>query len=206
MEQSERYAGKYAEFVVLFILLPLFVRYMPEISHKTGITFTIPIILILHRPLFAYLFLRLTSNFKPADIVSADGVSTQDWLKMLVRFAFFAVVLAVPIFIWKRNSFLALPLNRPNLWIKIMFFYPLVSVLPQGLLYRALYQKRYAPVFPERIRILAGAMAFSFAHIAFTNYIAVVFTFIGGLMFLFSYKKEIPCYSPILNMATLFSL
>ena len=43
--------------------------------------------------------------------------------------------------------FLVFPERAPGLWRKVMFFYPLISVTTQEILYRVLYFHRYAPLF-----------------------------------------------------------
>lgn len=67
-----------------------------------------------------------------------------------------------------------------------MIAYPVLSVYPQGLLYRAFFFERYAPLFPGRwTMILASAAAFAFLHVIFRNPLAVEFAFGGGILFAF---------------------
>ena len=74
--------------------------------------------------------------------------------------------------------------EQPALWALVMVAYPVLSVYPQGLLYRAFFFERYAELFPGRwIMILASAVAFAFLHIVFRNWLAVALTFAGGLLF-----------------------
>jgi membrane protease YdiL (CAAX protease family) len=65
-----------------------------------------------------------------------------------------------------------------------MLAYPVLSVYPQGVLYRAFFFERYAPLFPGRwMMILASAAAFAFLHVIFRNPLAPAITFAGGLLF-----------------------
>ena len=49
----------------------------------------------------------------------------------------------------------------------------------------------FAPLFGSpRRSLLAGALVFSYGHIVFHNLWAVLFTFIGGLLFLQTYRKS----------------
>jgi membrane protease YdiL (CAAX protease family) len=72
----------------------------------------------------------------------------------------------------------------------VMVCYPLLSVYPQGILYRGLFYARYADLFrSERGAWVAGAAAFSLAHLVFANVWAVGLTFAGGLLFNRTYRK-----------------
>jgi membrane protease YdiL (CAAX protease family) len=78
--------------------------------------------------------------------------------------------------------------QQPWLWALVMVAYPVLSVYPQGLLYRAFFFERYAALFPGKwAMILASAAAFAFLHIVFRNWLAVALTFAGGLLFAASY-------------------
>ncbi|GIJ45986.1 hypothetical protein Val02_28720 [Virgisporangium aliadipatigenens] len=83
-----------------------------------------------------------------------------------------------------------LPRQEPLLWLAIMAFYPLVSVYPQEVLFRAFLLHRYAPVFGSGWGVVAAsAAAFGFAHIIFGNVIAVAATLVGGWMFARRYRR-----------------
>lgn len=85
--------------------------------------------------------------------------------------------------------FLSFPRRAPRLWLTIMALYPVLSVLPQELVYRTFFFHRYGPLFGgrQRLAILVNAMLFGFAHIIFANWIAVGGTFLAGLLFAFRY-------------------
>jgi membrane protease YdiL (CAAX protease family) len=71
-----------------------------------------------------------------------------------------------------------------------MLLYPVLSVYPQSIIYRAFLIHRYQPLFcsPQAI-VLASATAFSFMHIIFHNPLAIWLTFVGGLLFACRYQK-----------------
>lgn len=86
------------------------------------------------------------------------------------------------------GAFLELPRARPWLWLLIAVLYPLLSVLPQGIVWRVFFAHRYAPIFGTGPGLLvAGAAAFAFAHIVFRNVPAVALTALGGALFLHTY-------------------
>ena len=80
--------------------------------------------------------------------------------------------------------------NNPGFWAVVMIAYPVLSVYPQGLIYRAFFFERYGTLFSGRwTMILASAVAFAFMHIIFRNSLAVALTFAGGLLFAARYAE-----------------
>ncbi len=74
--------------------------------------------------------------------------------------------------------------ENPVFWAVVMVAYPVLSVYPQGVLYRAFFFERYATLFPGKwVMIVASAAAFAFLHIIFRNSLAMALTFAGGLLF-----------------------
>ncbi len=179
------------EFVCLFFGLPVLLRLMPVVSKKTGINLTIPIIPVLVVIAgFVLICLRRTTSFKTPDLVRVSTATRRNWIFMLARFTIIAFLLAVVLALYKPEGLLKFPRERTGIWLLVMCFYPLASVMPQGIVYRAFYNYRYAELFPMSLQTLIGATVFSFAHLPFANLYALSFTFIGGLMFLTSYKRS----------------
>jgi len=75
------------------------------------------------------------------------------------------------------------------LWAAVMILYPVLSVYPQGIIYRSFLMHRYAPILPSGIvLIFVSAAAFAFMHIIFRNPLAVALTFAGGILFAWRYS------------------
>ena len=89
--------------------------------------------------------------------------------------------------------FLALPRHHPRLWLLILLLYPLLSVYPQEVIYRAFF-------FRHALRLLSGlkpawllalnVALFGFAHIVFRNAWAPVLSAVGGLLFATTYLRS----------------
>lgn len=77
---------------------------------------------------------------------------------------------------------------HPFTWGLVMLLYPVLSVYPQGIIYRAFLLHRYRNRAGSSQQqkwelILLSALAFSLMHIVFRNWIAVALTFAGGILF-----------------------
>jgi membrane protease YdiL (CAAX protease family) len=80
--------------------------------------------------------------------------------------------------------FLSFPRANPRMWGLVMLLYPVLSVYPQGIVYRAFVFERYRDLFsPPWAIVLASAFAFTYVHIVFHNKLALVLTLLGGILF-----------------------
>jgi hypothetical protein len=87
------------------------------------------------------------------------------------------------------DRFLGFPLYRPNIWLLVLLVYPLLSVIPQELVYRTFFFHRYGPLFggARWFAILANGALFGFAHIIFNNWIAVAGSAVVGTIIAYRY-------------------
>lgn len=110
--------------------------------------------------------------------------------RMLPRFALAVAVLSVMTHLLDPTRLLSLPLNRPEIWVVVMVLYPLVSVVPQEVLFRLFFFERYRLLFGEgRGMILVSGLAFGHAHLLFNNWIAYLLSMIGGVLFSMTYAR-----------------
>lgn len=109
----------------------------------------------------------------------------------LLRFYRVAALLACFTVVHDFDRLFSFPLERPLVWLMVMLLYPLLSVWPQEMVYRSFFIRRYAPLFPDtRVLANASALAFGYAHIAFNNWIAIVFCICGGWLFADTYQRH----------------
>jgi hypothetical protein len=106
----------------------------------------------------------------------------------------FALAVATGVFLVRRfappETFLSFPRNKPRAWALVMILYPVLSVYPQGIVYRAFLFHRYRDLFGAPwAMVLASALAFTFVHIVFKNKLALAMTFLGGFLFGFRYLQ-----------------
>ncbi|MGR6981145.1 CPBP family glutamic-type intramembrane protease [Testudinibacter sp. P27/CKL/0425] len=88
------------------------------------------------------------------------------------------------------ENFLNFVRGNPSLWLAVMLLYPILSAFTQEMVFRKFFFFRYRTLLKnEKLMIIASALLFSYMHIVFLNYIAVLFTFIGGLIFASVYQR-----------------
>ncbi len=110
---------------------------------------------------------------------------------MLARFAILGGLITAAVIVLTPEEAFGLPRERPRLWAAIMVLYPLFSVYPQEVIFRAFFFHRFAPLFRGVWpMILASAAAFGYVHIVFQNAVSVPMTLVGGIMFGFTYARS----------------
>ncbi len=181
---------KTLECLLLYLGLPSLLAFLPGwVERRWGVrlnAWVIPTLLVASA--IAYAHLRRTGQMARGEATRL-GVGRRDWTRMLGRFAMGAVLLT-GLLAWRYPAaLLAFPKSHPRFWLLVCVAYPVCSVVPQGILYRALWEKRYAPGLPPALSLAIGAAFFAWAHIVFHNVWACAFTFVGGLFFLSTYRR-----------------
>jgi uncharacterized protein len=174
---------RWIELVVLYLIIPVAIAwaakrfsYRRAMAPLLWVASAIAIALLLHDPSF--------------DRAMLFRVPLGDPYVQVVALRFCA--LAVPLFAFGRwlspGEFLQLPRLRPALWLALATLYPLLSAVPQGILYRVFFLQHFGALFESRPSLLlAGALVFSLGHVIFRNVPALVITAAGGALFLDTY-------------------
>ena len=165
------------EWLILFVGLPVF-TFLDIVFVNKFIIFTVPFIysLILFyfyrpKPLPVHPEFRVISIFK----------------KML----FFVPLMFVFVLVHSPEQMFNFPRQKPELWTLVMVLYPLLSVFPQEFIYRKFYFWRYKRLFSSsRWMIFSSAFVFSFLHIVYDNWVAIVATLAGGFLFSLTYDRS----------------
>ena len=80
--------------------------------------------------------------------------------------------------------------SKPLLWLCIVFFYSTFSVYPQELIYRTFFFSRYEALFKnKKLFLFMNAIVFCLAHFFFKNTLVLILTFLGGLVFAWTFQK-----------------
>ena len=112
------------------------------------------------------------------------------WKQTLVKFL--VIIVFTILFVWFNNkeSLFNVMLNKPTLWIFILFVYSVFSVYPQEIIYRTFFFKRYHSLFKnDTLLVIVNALLFSLAHFLFRSTLVLILTFLGGLIFALTFKK-----------------
>jgi uncharacterized protein len=109
---------------------------------------------------------------------------------ILIRAAFAVVFITIIFVLYEPEELFVLVINEPVNWLLIIILYPLLSVVPQELIYRAFIFHRYSElIIRNRLRVHLSALAFSFVHIIYFNYVAVFLTYGAGYLFGRTYNE-----------------
>jgi len=171
---------KLIEFFILFIVLPIvFVLQFPiwikMLIGGVGFLYII------------YVLLKIEKNrFKVAPNINWQLF----WKRSGITLIFIAIITIIFVWLTDNEALFNVILNKPKLWILILFVYSFFSVYPQELIYRTFFFQRYHVFFKSsNLLIFINAIVFSFGHIFFRNSLVLVLTFFGGLLFAISFNK-----------------
>jgi membrane protease YdiL (CAAX protease family) len=108
--------------------------------------------------------------------------------RILLIFAAGAALIALGTALFEPGRLFSLVRANPALWAAIMVLYPLLSVYPQELIFRTFFFHRYGALFPApAFAVAANAAAFGYMHVVMQNALAVALSFVGGLLFAYTY-------------------
>ena len=149
------------EFIFLYLILPLLVMldFLP-----------VPLLLILlAMGITVNLFLYYDPSFNRNNFINWKSGKSEIG-KIILLFIPLAALMVVLIWQIDETKLFYLPSTNPLFLLMISIFYPVFSIVPQGLAYRALFFHRYGILFPgNTLRIVTSAILFSFGHILYKN-------------------------------------
>jgi membrane protease YdiL (CAAX protease family) len=164
------------EFVLLYLGLPLVMALALPPDWMWPVLFGVTAV--------ALALLARTPGFRSGELLRGRIAWGQVALVAL------ATAVACTALVWwlAPGRFLSLPRRSTELWLMIMALYPFLSALPQELIFRALYFRRYGALFPSRTAAVAvNAVVFALAHLMFWNWVALALCLAGGLIFALAY-------------------
>jgi len=110
--------------------------------------------------------------------------------RIILVFLLPAGLLTAAVYWFDRDAFLAFPMTRFRLWLFVMFFYPTVGATLQEVVFRGFFFHRYERLFPDpRVFLLVNATSFAMFHLFYANLIALILSFLGGLVFAHRYRQ-----------------
>ncbi|MEP0265446.1 CPBP family glutamic-type intramembrane protease [Dokdonia sp.] len=169
-----------AELFILFIALPLSLL-LPYDFRIKGISILVAFVYLLF-----VLFKKTPVRFK-----IMKGIDWRSfWKATAIKFVGIAVITSIYVYIMDASALFCVPRNKPDLWVTILFVYTFLSVWPQEVIYRTFFFERYGSFFKnKKLLIFINAIVFCMAHLFLRNTLVTVLTFIGGLLFAYTYSK-----------------
>jgi len=112
-------------------------------------------------------------------------------LKIMYRFIPLAIMITAVVVSFMPESLFSLYRRDAALWLLVMILYPVLSVVPQEIMYRAFMYTRYRTLFENpKYWVIASAIAFGMAHLFLHNVLAPAMSLIGGLIFASTYARS----------------
>lgn len=168
------------EFSLIYLGFPLFYAYKRTSS---------PIIYLLTLGLFSFILLYRSRAFRNKIFLNGSMLVVE-LPRILLIFTASTLSLLLITYVFFPDSLFFCIKKHFLIWCSLMFFYPLLSVYPQELIYRAFLFHRYRQLFSSEVSVIhLSAVAFSFGHIIYFHPLSMILTFFGGYIFAWTYKK-----------------
>lgn len=178
---AKRRCRLWGEWVALFVLVPL------AMAAFFGRYPLFPVLLAFAT--LALALLAVTPGFRPSELLRWPRPAP--WPLILGFTLYAAGLIGALVLALVPDRMLALPRERPVLWILVLVLYPVFSALPQELIFRALFFHRYGALFRTRQTALwASALAFGLAHLFYQNGVAVGLSTLAGLVIGWVYLRH----------------
>ncbi len=173
--------GLWVEFLGLYLVAPVLMalavppeRMFPALFAVT----VVGVVLLTRTPGFSWAELRRQESRFDWRLIGLIGLAT-------------LVTGVVVLWLTEPGALFFLLRQQPGLLLLILCLYPLLSALPQELVFRALFFRRYAPILPRgKAALWLNAAVFSFAHLMYWNLLVAGMTFAGGLVFAHVYARQ----------------
>lgn len=172
------------EFSILYILLPI-LAFIFRVKIKY---FVIPAIGI--AGISSFLYLWFYKDFKKEKFLAFEKVKIV-LKKIILRFAVGAIIISLIVALFSPEEIFSLVTGNFEIWLLVIFFYPLLSVTTQEIFFRVFFFYRYQDIFTNPvILIIANAFAFGMWHLIFGNWVAPLLSTIGGYLFARTYHES----------------
>lgn len=169
------------EFGMLFIALPVVFYFL---RYAVAPYLLLCLITIL---LWCLLFLVTDPRFKRFRLWNINKLR-EHLPNVLKTFLLAAFVIVLASWWFTPQWLFLMPFEQTLVWAALLFLYPVLSAWPQEIIFRTYFFHRYKRVFKSKnLRAWLSAFCFALAHLMFANWLAVVGSFIAGLVFAYTY-------------------
>jgi membrane protease YdiL (CAAX protease family) len=175
---------RWFEFTLIFVSLPL----LGFLLRANLANWLIPALIILMA--VCSMLLLSDPHFKRFRLTSLGEFSAVK--RRLFSFFFLGALFSGMFYgIMNQENWFSMPRNSFYDWLMLLLLYPILSVMPQELIFRTYFFHRYKHIMPSKtVRIIVSASVFALAHIVYANILAVLLAFLGGLLFSYTYAQS----------------
>jgi len=168
-----------AEFVLFYLIAPLLIALVLPPTMMFVALFTLTAV--------GLALLNGTEGFEWRELL---GGLEQLYFVELLAFAGGMLILCVAVvYAAAPDAAFLLLRTEPGLMLAIAVFYPIASALPQEVVFRPLYFRRYGVFLPfGRAGLVLNAALFSLAHLMYWSWVVALMTFAGGVIFAWAYE------------------
>jgi membrane protease YdiL (CAAX protease family) len=168
-----------AEFVVFYLIAPLLIALVLPPTMMFVALFTLTAV--------GLALLNGTEGFEWRELL---GGFDQLYFVELLAFAGGMLILCLAVvYTAAPDAAFLLLRTEPGLMLAIAVFYPIASALPQEVVFRPLYFRRYGAFLPGgRTGLVLNAALFSLAHLMYWSWVVALMTFAGGVIFAWAYE------------------
>ena len=165
---------KYYELLIIFIILPIF-------SIVTG-----------QEPINNFISMYIISIFYWYFLYrnKVKIFNNNKYSERHVIITFVAIFIFSFSYCYDADNFMVFPKENPLTFLLVIFLYPFLSVIPQEIIFRKYFFSKFNALMPRNYLIFINGLVFSLAHVFFNNYIAIIFTFFGGIYLSWSYLRS----------------
>lgn len=169
------------EFAVLFILVPVFLT-----IYKSRISPIVPLMIV---GIIVIIVLLNDPAFDQSRLTNLGGL-IQSLPSILGIWIVMTIAMIGLIWWYTPTQLFIFPRTKPKFWMIVICFYPIFSVLPQTIIYRAFFLHRYEALFGSGWTMLViAAIAFGLAHLVFRHALPIILTTIAGFLFVWRYAS-----------------
>lgn len=173
----------YSELVLLMVVLP------SVLALVFSTRYLLPVMWL--TTFYCHLMYRVVSCTPTRVWWGASAVTWANLKPILLRFVLCASAMALLTWAFAPQLLFGFVTEKPALWLMVMLLYPVLSVVPQEIIFRSFFFARYPRLFDTKwAMILASGVTFGLAHLIFHNWVAPVLCLIGGVLFAMTYHRH----------------
>jgi membrane protease YdiL (CAAX protease family) len=171
-----------AELLLFMVGVPLAMWLLLSPRHIIGVLWLMTLV--------CYLIARTADPQRLTGSWRFSAVNRVNLVPMLLRFTLCAALMTMATIYFRPDLLLGFVREKPYIWAAVMLLYPLISVIPQEIIYRRYIFARFRSFLsPAWVMILVSGLGFGFGHVVFDNWVAPALCAVGGVIFSYTYHK-----------------